>query len=108
MAKNNASRTVQHIAKYSLKPAAQARLLYRLVSYFAPTTVLELGSLGISTCYMAAALPAQAKLHTVEGAAPVAALAQAHIEQLGYSQQVHLTEGLFDEVTRTPSCTQLC
>lgn len=99
VAKNNAQRTVQHIAKYSLKPAAQARLLHRLVCYFAPTTVLELGSsLGISTCYMAAALPTQSKLHTIEGAAPVAALAQAHIEQLGYSQQVHLTEGLFDEV----------
>lgn len=97
--KNNAERTVKHIAKYSLKPAAQARLLYRLVNYFAHTNVLELGSsLGISTCYMAAALPAQAKLHTIEGAAPVAALAHAHIEQLGYSQQVQLTEGLFDEV----------
>ena len=46
---------------------------------------------------MAAALPAQAKLHTVEGAAPVADMAQAHIQQLGYSQQVQLTEGLFDE-----------
>jgi protein-L-isoaspartate O-methyltransferase len=75
-------------------PAAPLGQLYSL-----PATVLELGSsLGISTSYMAAALPPQAKLHTVEGAAPVAALAQAHIQQLGYSQQVQLTEGLFDEV----------
>ncbi len=97
--KNNTERTVKLIATHSLKPAAQARVLHRLVNYFAPATVLELGtSLGLSSCYMAAALPANARLYTVEGAAPVAAIAQSNLEQLGYNQQVHLTQGLFDEV----------
>lgn len=99
VAKNNAERTVKLIARHSLKPAAQARLLHRIVNYFAPATVLELGtSLGLSSCYMAAALPANGRLYTVEGAAPVAAIAQSNIQQLGYNQQVHLTQGLFDAV----------
>jgi predicted O-methyltransferase YrrM len=51
--KNN-ERKVSKIAKYSAVPKKYGRLLFRLVKYYKPVYVLEIGtSLGISTAYMA-------------------------------------------------------
>ena len=48
-------RVVADIAKSSLKPKKYAQLLYRMVNYYKPTTILELGtSFGITTGYLAA------------------------------------------------------
>jgi predicted O-methyltransferase YrrM len=50
------SRKIKDIVKYSSVNRKFGRLLFRLVKYFNPGTVLELGtSLGISTMYMAKA-----------------------------------------------------
>ena len=47
-------RIVKDIARSSLKPRKYAQLLYRMVNYCQPETVLELGtSLGITTAYLA-------------------------------------------------------
>lgn len=49
-------RKISSIAKYSLKPAKQAQLLFRLANHFNCNNILELGtSLGITTSYLAKA-----------------------------------------------------
>jgi predicted O-methyltransferase YrrM len=96
---SHTQRQVKQLARYSLKPPAQARLLHRLVNYVAPKTVLELGtSLGITTCYMASALPNNGKVFTIEAAEPVIPLAQSHISTAGLSDSVEVIHGLFDDV----------
>jgi predicted O-methyltransferase YrrM len=58
---------VSSIARNSSVTDKYGRLLYRLVGYFKPQTIIELGtSLGISTLYMALANP-DASVFTVEG-----------------------------------------
>jgi predicted O-methyltransferase YrrM len=89
------NRKVSAIAKTSLKPAKYGQLLYRLVRYFQPQTLLELGtSLGITTGYLAAANP-QARLITMEGAEQIAAVARAQFQQLKLATIEQVT-GNFD------------
>ena len=60
-------RRICDIARHSAKSKKYARLLFKTVQYFRPTTILELGtSLGISTAYLSAANPS-AKVVTIEG-----------------------------------------
>jgi predicted O-methyltransferase YrrM len=60
-------RAVSDMARTSLKPARQAQLLFRLVRYFQPRHVLELGtSFGISTLYLAQGAE-DGTVHTIEG-----------------------------------------
>lgn len=88
-------RRVSEIARSSLKPKKFARLLFRLVQYYQPSTVLELGtSLGITTVYLASANPA-IPVTTMEGAKAVAAIAKEHFRQLSL-HNISLVEGNFD------------
>ena len=90
-------KVVGRIAKYSSKPKKYARLLYRLVKYFKPGTILELGtSLGFSTAYMALARP-EAKVITIEGCPNISALAQENFDNLKI-ENIRLTTGEFDGV----------
>ena len=60
-------RTVSNIAKNSGTTIKRVKLLYRLVNYFNPNSILELGtSLGIGTQAMSLGNP-EAKIITVEG-----------------------------------------
>ncbi|HVZ25796.1 MAG TPA: class I SAM-dependent methyltransferase, partial [Sediminibacterium sp.] len=71
-------------------------LLFRMVHYYAPSQVLELGtSLGITTAYLASANPL-GQITTLEGAPAIAAKAQTHFNQLGLSN-IRLVAGNFDE-----------
>ena len=65
---NNAkTRKVKDIANNSAKNAKFGELLYRIIKFYKPNNVLELGtSLGISTCYLATANP-NGKVLTFEG-----------------------------------------
>ena len=59
--------SVAFIVRNSSMSERYGRLLYRLVEYFKPLTILELGSsVGISTSYLAMANSA-AKVYTIEG-----------------------------------------
>ena len=70
---------VREVARKSLSAASKARLLFRLVKYFKPKTVLELGtSFGLSTSYMAMAVPGT-KVISIEGCPVTAELARKHI-----------------------------
>jgi predicted O-methyltransferase YrrM len=87
---------VAAIAKSALKSKKYSRLLNRMVAYFKPNAVLEMGtSLGITTCYLAQAMP-NVKLVTMEGAPEVAKLAQSTFQNLGYSN-IQLMVGNFNQ-----------
>jgi predicted O-methyltransferase YrrM len=89
------TRTIQQIAATSLKKPKYSQLLYRLVKYFQPATMLELGtSLGITTAYLAAAKK-NANVITMEGAPAVAAIAEENFKRLNL-QNTRLIIGNFD------------
>lgn len=72
------------------------QVLYRLVRYFSPTHVIELGtSIGISSAYMALAAP-QAAVFTLEGAHTLADAARQNHQQLGISN-VAVIKGNFKD-----------
>ena len=76
-------RVIKDIANSSLKPKKYAQLLYRMVQYYKPETILELGtSLGITTAYLASA-NTTAKIFTCEGATNIAAIAQDNFNKSG-------------------------
>lgn len=90
-------RSISQIAANSLKPPKYARLLYRMVQYFQPEKIIELGtSLGITTAYMASAAQ-QAQLVTLEGAGNIAAVAAENFRKLSL-YNVQSVVGRFDEV----------
>ncbi|MEO6252212.1 MAG: class I SAM-dependent methyltransferase [Ferruginibacter sp.] len=90
-------RVVADMAKSSLKPAKYARLLYRIVNYYKPVTILELGtSFGITTAYLAAA-GHNAKVYTIEGSPAIADIAKKTFSRVGLTN-VELSEGNFDIV----------
>jgi predicted O-methyltransferase YrrM len=92
----NKSKTIAQIAKRALKPKKYSTLLSRIVAYFQPTQILEMGtSLGITTCYLAEAAP-NASVVTMEGAPAVAKQALATFKNVGF-QNIQLIEGNFDQ-----------
>ena len=98
-------RVVSAIAASSLKPKKYAQLLYRMVQYYKPETVLELGtSFGITTAYLAFANEAS-KVFTCEGSRAIAAIANQNFKVLQLNN-VQLTEGDFTE-TLSPLLSNL-
>ncbi len=88
-------RSLSSIAKNAAKPKKFGQLLYRMVKYYQPQTVIELGtSLGITTGYLALANP-QAKVITMEGAANIADKAEQNLETIGV-KNVRMVRGNFD------------
>jgi len=87
-------RVVSAIAASSLKPKKYAQLLHRMVKYYQPATVLELGtSFGITTAYLAAA-NAASKVFTCEGSGAIASIAKQNFDELQLNN-VQLTQGDF-------------
>ena len=88
-------RRVSQIARTALKSPKYAQLLFRIVNYYQPQYILELGtSLGISTAYMATANPS-AHIITIEGADDIAHKANENFDKL-HMQHIHLINGNFD------------
>ncbi len=93
-------RTVKAIAKSSLKPSKFSQLLFRMVDYYQPKTIVELGtSLGITTAYLAAAKP-DATVITMEGSTAVANIAKENFQKLQL-HNIQLVQGNFDETLTT-------
>ena len=86
-------RKISGIARHMAKPARYARLLFRMVNYYAPRSVLELGaSLGLTTAYLAyAGVP----VITMEGSRAIAARALQNFDRLNLTN-IRLLEGNFD------------
>jgi predicted O-methyltransferase YrrM len=88
-------RKVSAIAKSSLKNKKFAQLLYRIVKYYKPQSIVELGtSFGITTCYIACANK-NAEVNTFEGSKEVARIAK-QIFSKAELQNINLIEGNFD------------
>ncbi|OQP51822.1 SAM-dependent methyltransferase [Niastella yeongjuensis] len=89
-------RSVAAIARHSAKSKKWAQLLFRIVNFYQPKNMLELGtSLGISTAYMSLANP-KARVVTAEGSAAVAAQAQRNFQSLQLSS-IQQVVGNFDD-----------
>ena len=87
-------RAVSAIAASSLKPKKYAQLLYRMVKYYQPANILELGtSFGITTAYLAA-VNKTSKVITCEGSEAIASIAKQNFADLQL-KNVQLTEGDF-------------
>jgi predicted O-methyltransferase YrrM len=88
-------RTVSSIAKHTLKPAKYGKLLYRMVNYYQPSSIVELGtSLGITSSYLSFGNPS-ARMITMEGAGEVAAVATENFKVLSI-ENIELVEGNFE------------
>jgi predicted O-methyltransferase YrrM len=90
-------RKVSEIAQSSLKPKKFGQLIFRIINYYAPENVLELGtSLGITTAYLASG-NTKARVHTMEGSKEIARIARSNFEQLQLSQ-IEVMVGNFDDI----------
>lgn len=93
----SSKKKIKSIAKQSAKSPKYAQLLFRLVNYFQPSEILELGtSLGISTAYLASANK-HTKVSTIEGSTEAAHIAQENFEQLQL-KNIEQIVGNFDDV----------
>ena len=98
-------RSVADIATSSLKPKKFSQLLFRMVNYFQPAIILELGtSLGITSSYLASG-NTNAQVTTMEGAKAVAAIAWQNFQSLGL-KNIQVVTGNFDD-TLPGTLTQL-
>lgn len=89
-------RSIRDIARNSLKPKKYAQLLFRMVNYYQPSVILELGtSLGITTAYLASAGKTN-QVFTLEGASSVARLAKQYFDNLQLNN-IELISGNFDD-----------
>jgi predicted O-methyltransferase YrrM len=93
-------RTVKRIAKTSGTTHKRAKLLYRLISYFNTSTVLELGtSLGIGT-YAMALTNSKTKIVSIEGCPEISKFTN-NLLQANRIDNVELKTGSFAEVIPT-------
>ena len=98
-------RRVADIARTAAKPRRLAQLLFRLVNYLRPATVLELGtSLGLTTAYLAAA-DSRHRVVTFEGCPNVAGVARETFASLQLSN-IEVVEGNLDH-TLAPTLAAL-
>ena len=98
-------RRVADIARTAAKPRELAQLLFRLVNYLRPATILELGtSLGITTAYLAAA-DSRHRIVSFEGCPNVATVARETFAALQL-ENVEVIEGNLDD-TLTPTLAAL-
>jgi len=94
-ASNSDKRSVASVAKHVVKSKKYSQLLYRVVKFYQPKTIIELGtSLGITTSYLALAKP-DSNIFTLEGATEVARIAKESFTLQGLTN-VKLIEGNFD------------
>lgn len=96
--KSNATnrRKISEIVKNAATPEKVGMLLFRLVNYFKPNTILELGtSLGIGTLYHAFAAP-KSQIYTIEGCPNTATIARQSFDLLKLSN-IHSKVGRFEE-----------
>lgn len=81
---------IKDLAKVSLSKKKYSLLYYRIIRYFQPETIIELGtSLGINALYMS---EAEKPVYTFEGAKPLISLAKKHFIKFK-KNNINLIEG---------------
>jgi predicted O-methyltransferase YrrM len=94
------TRCVKKIAASSLKPKKFSQLIHRIVKYYKPENIIELGtSFGITTAYLATGNET-AEVHTFEGAKNIANIAQKNFSSLGLPN-IKIHHGDFNETLPT-------
>ena len=87
---------VSDIARAFLKSKKFAQLLFRIVQYYKPQIIIELGtSLGVTSAYIATGNKA-ADVYTLEGSKNVAAIAEENFKKL-HLENIKLIRGNFDD-----------
>lgn len=95
-AKDSNRRKISEITKNAATPEKVGQLLFRLITYFQPKTMLELGtSLGIGTLYHALALP-KSKVYTIEGCPNTAKIARQTFDLMEL-KNIYSRVGTFEE-----------
>lgn len=90
-------RSISSIAKNAAKPKKFGQLLFRMIKYYQPKTILELGtSLGTTTSYISFAKP-DARLKTMEGSREIAEAAKRNFKSLDI-RNIEIIEGNFDNI----------
>lgn len=90
-------RTISDIAACSSSRKKYGRLLARIVAFYQPKTVIELGtSLGVGASYLLIYLDKNSVFYTIEGDTGVANLAMGHFQQT-CGDNVQLINSRFDE-----------
>ncbi|MDQ6758099.1 MAG: class I SAM-dependent methyltransferase [Bacteroidota bacterium] len=89
-------RTIKDIAGSSLKPKKFSQLLFRMVQYYKPETIIELGtSLGITTSYLASANK-NSEVFSLEGSKNIAETAEGNFKKVGL-QNIKVIQGNFND-----------
>ena len=90
------NRKITDIAKAASISSKYGKLIYRIVEKYTPETIVEIGtSLGISTLYLSKANE-KAQVYTLEGAEPVAEIAQDNFSGMN-AMNIQLRAGLFKD-----------
>jgi len=93
---NNKTRKVKDVAKNSAKNAKFGKLLYRIIQFYKPNNILELGtSLGISSLYLAKANQ-NSQVFTFEGCPETANIAEQNFKKLN-ANNINITLGNFNK-----------
>jgi len=88
-------RSIASITRNAVKSKKWGQLLYRIVKYYQPKTIIELGtSLGITTSYLSLANPG-AKIFTLEGSTQIANIAKQNFRTLEL-ENIKLIQGNFN------------
>jgi predicted O-methyltransferase YrrM len=90
-------KSIAALARTALKPAKYAQMLFRLVKYYQPASIVELGtSLGLTTAYLSRANP-DAEMISIEGNPSVHERAKEYLHELDCNN-IQLVQGRFDDV----------
>ncbi len=90
--KRKKQRKVSSIAKKSIAPPKKSQLLHRLINYYQPKNIIELGTcLGINTLYLA--LNENSNVFTFDGCKNSIALARNTWQGFDFAKKIKVVEG---------------
>ncbi|MCK4664082.1 MAG: class I SAM-dependent methyltransferase [Bacteroidales bacterium] len=90
-------RKIKSIVRYSAKNKKYGQLMFRIVNYFKPKNIIELGtSVGLTTLYISKPL-SKTNVYTIEGSEEIAKIANQNFEKAGI-KNIKLIIDNFDNV----------
>jgi predicted O-methyltransferase YrrM len=93
---DNKTRKIKDVAKNSAKNSKFGKLLYRIIQFYKPNNILELGtSLGISSLYLAKANQ-NSQVFTFEGCHETANIAEQNFKKMN-ANNINITVGDFNK-----------